>query len=70
MPWCGGASDQIMQEKRPRQYFQEMSTLRTREERAAFLQSVPDHLRDMVKTHFLNWWNREIEKRNRDKRPQ
>lgn len=60
----------MIQEKRPRQYFQEMRGLKTKDERSAFLDSVPDHLRDMVKTHFLNWWNREIEKRNRDKRPQ
>lgn len=58
-----------MLEKRPREYFEEMRRLRKSEERAAYLESVPEHLRGMVKTHFLNWWNREAEKRNRDKGP-
>lgn len=38
----------------PRQYAQDILRMRTREERAAALQTVPGHLRQIVEAHVIN----------------
>ena len=44
-------------EARPRQYARQITAMRTREERIAALAEVPEHLRDLVRTHVEIAWN-------------
>jgi hypothetical protein len=41
----------------PREYARQIIAMRTREERNAALQEVPEHLRELTKRHCLNAWN-------------
>lgn len=43
-------------EPRPRQYARQIIAKRTRAERNAALQEVPEHLRALTKRHCLNSW--------------
>lgn len=43
-------------ETRPRQYARQIIAKRTRTERNAALQEVPEHLRALTKRHCLNTW--------------
>jgi hypothetical protein len=41
----------------PRQYASQITAMRSREERIAALAEVPEHLRDLVRTHVEIAWN-------------
>jgi len=41
----------------PREYARQILALSTKEERNAALLEVPEHLRELTKTHCLNAWN-------------
>lgn len=41
----------------PRQYARQITAMRTREERIAALQEVPEHIRELVRTHVQIAWN-------------
>lgn len=43
-----------MFEKRPRHYAAEIEVMKTKEERAAALAEVPEHLQGLVETHVKN----------------
>ncbi|RCH03229.1 hypothetical protein CSC36_1256 [Pseudomonas aeruginosa] len=44
-------------EPRPREYARQIVALRTIEERRAALERVPEHLRELVRTHVEIAWN-------------
>lgn len=41
----------------PRQYARQIKAMQTREERIAALAEVPEHLRELVRTHVEIAWN-------------
>jgi len=43
-------------EKRPRHYAAEIAALQTLEERRTALEKVPEHYKDIVKTHLKIYW--------------
>jgi len=47
----------MMFEKRPRQYAHEITKMKTADERKAALAKVPEHLRELVKTHVEITWS-------------
>ena len=47
-------------EKRPRHYAAEILKLKTKEERRAALDSVPEHLRDLVRKHVQAAYDRRL----------
>lgn len=44
---------------RPRQFAQQIANLPTKEARRRALEEVPEHLRDMVRTHVELTWERK-----------
>ncbi|WP_165677873.1 hypothetical protein [Metapseudomonas otitidis] len=44
---------------RPRQFAQQIANLPTKEERRRALEEVPEHLRDIVRTHVELTWERK-----------
>jgi hypothetical protein len=51
----------------PREYARQIVALKTKEERNAALLEVPEHLRELTKTHCLIAWNHPKRKKTDDK---
>jgi len=49
-------ANRLTPEKRPRHYAAEIAALQTLEERRTALEKVPEHYKDIVKTHVKNYW--------------
>jgi hypothetical protein len=46
----------LILEKRPRHYAAEIAKLKTLEERRTAIEQVPEHYKEIVKTHLKNTW--------------
>jgi hypothetical protein len=51
----------------PREYARQIVALKTKEERNAALLEVPEHLRELTKTHCLIAWTHPKRKKTDDK---
>jgi hypothetical protein len=51
----------------PREYARQIVALKTKEERNAALLEVPEHLRELTRTHCLIAWNHPKRKKTDDK---
>lgn len=49
-------ANRLTPEKRPRHYAAEIAGIKTLEERRAALEKVPEHYKEIVRTHLKNTW--------------